>query len=148
MKQTFIKKKIFALLLATLMLVLLLPTVAVATELPGSKDNLTEGEYVLSGDVELTQNLTVNVSKCFEDIEGKVEITDLNTRKAEGGNGYLAQLNKQEPTEQTPSKQIEQNKPAEISPQTDDISDMTFWFILAGVSLIGIISGIILSKKK
>ena len=90
------------------------------------------GFFVEDLNLKLRQFLSPVRFKCLITI-GKVEITDLNTRKAEGGNGYLAELNKQEPTEQTPSKQIEQNKPAVISPQTDDISDMTFWFILAGV---------------
>ena len=69
--------------------------------------------------------------KLFEDATCKVEITDLDAWKAQGGNGYIAKL-EEEPT----------------SPQTGDNSHMTLWVMLLALSSMGLCACLVLGKKR
>ena len=69
--------------------------------------------------------------KFFEDATCKVEITDLDAWKAQGGNGYIAKL-EEEPT----------------SPQTGDNSHMTLWVMLMALSSMGLCACLLLGKKR
>ena len=67
--------------------------------------------------------------KLFEDATCKVEITDLDAWKAQGGAGYIAKL-EEEPT----------------SPQTGDTSNMILWVMLMSLSSMGLC--LVLGKKR
>ncbi len=69
--------------------------------------------------------------KLFEDETCKVEITDLDAWKAQGGNGYIEKL-KEEPK----------------TPQTGDTSNMALWLTLMSLSSMGACTCFILNKKK
>ena len=69
--------------------------------------------------------------KCYEDAEGKTEITDLAKWKAQGGNGYLPKL---------------EEKP--ISPKTGDTGNMALWIALLALSSMGFYVCLVFSKKR
>ena len=67
-----------------------------------------------------------NCGKYYEDAAGLIEITNIDEWKAQGGNGYIAKLEKQtDPTDPT-------------SPQTGDTSNMALWVMLLALSSMGL----------